>query len=65
MSKLKDGDYILEDGAGWFTVGNASVRIRKTDEGVAVDIYGNQCEFNGEIASAYVFDSELVDDNMG
>jgi hypothetical protein len=57
---LPDDDYNLTDGSGWFEVdGLFSVRIHRTDEGVAVDIYKNGEELDGSIASAYAFDSNL------
>ncbi len=37
---LRDGDYVLIDGAAWFTVGKFSIRIHQTDEGVVVDAQG-------------------------
>ena len=60
--ELKDGDYELVDGAAWFTVKGAAIRIASTDEGVVVDIYRNHKEMEDAVASAYVFDSELADD---
>ena len=56
---LKDADYILDDGAAWFTVGKFSVRIQKTDEGVLVDIYPVGKEADGSIASTYALDDEV------
>lgn len=32
--ELGEGDYVLKDGAAWFTVGNRSVRIVENDAGV-------------------------------
>lgn len=43
----------------WLTVGPASLHIKRTDEGVVVDIYGKGCESEECIASTYAFDSEL------
>lgn len=66
VKKLKDGDYVLSEGTGWFEVKGFAIRIHSTDEGVAVDIYNNK-EMNDPdnggtveaIASAYAFDDEL------
>ena len=60
--ELKEGDYELVDGAAWFTVKGAAVRIHSADEGVVVDIYRNGAEMEDAVASAYVFDSELKSD---
>ena len=32
-------DFELKEGSAWITVGNISVYIRKSDEGVAVDLF--------------------------
>jgi hypothetical protein len=56
--ELKDGDYILTDGAGWFTVGKFAIRIAKTDEGVVCDVYRDGEEDCRALASTYAFDSE-------
>lgn len=57
--ELEDGDYVLTEGRGWFTVKGFSVRIHATDEGVAVDIYQDGKEMNGHISSAYGLDVGL------
>lgn len=57
--ELPDGDYTLKDGSAWFTVGKASVKVQKTDEGVVADIYPLGKEDGEALASAYVFDTEL------
>ena len=51
-------DYILLDDGAWITVKGFAVRIRKTDEGVAVDVYVNGKEDDGPISSAYGLDCE-------
>lgn len=56
---LKDGDYLLKDGAAWLEVDGFSIRVARTDEGVAVDIYKNGHEMEDAIASTYAFTSEL------
>ena len=63
---LHDDDYVLSDGAAWFTVpagfGKAfAVRIHKTNEGVCVDIYPDRFEDEESLASCYAFDSDLED----
>jgi hypothetical protein len=62
MNELKDGDYLLIEGAGWFTVKGFSVRVHMTDEGVIVDIYGQGKEMDSPIASTYAFEHELIED---
>jgi len=57
---LVDDDYTLRadcDGC-WITVGNLSVRIAKTDEGVAVDLYSLGHEDENAIASTYAYFAE-------
>lgn len=43
---LSDGDYILVDGAAWFTVDNFSIRIARLDHDLCVSIYplGQECD---------------------
>jgi hypothetical protein len=58
---LDDGDYVLADGAGWFEVGNFAIRIAKTDEGVACDIYRNHDEMGEALAGCWALDRETED----
>ena len=60
--KISDGDYVLMDGAAWLGVKNFAVRVRATDEGVAVDIYKSGDEMSGAIASTGAFDNEVEDE---
>ena len=56
---LQDQDYTLgKEGRCWITVGNLSVHIVKTDEGVVVDIYPLNKEDCEPIATAYDYDQE-------
>ena len=55
---LTDTDYILTEGAGWFTVKGFAIRIQSTDEGVVVDIFKNG-EYTDTIATTYAFDHEV------
>lgn len=57
--ELKDADYVLAEGAAWFTVKGFSVRIHATDEGVAVDVYAEHQETSDPVASTYAFDHEI------
>jgi len=57
--EIKDGDYVLAEGAGWFEVGGFAIRIKKDDEGVVVDVYKKGREDEDSIVSCYAFDSEL------
>ncbi len=62
--ELKDDDYILSDGAGWFDVDGFAIRIEQTDEGVVVDVYKKgafpwRVDGSGPITSCYAFYSEL------
>jgi len=59
---LEENDYVLVNGAGWFTVGKFSIRIYKTDEGVVADIYPLGQEHEA-IAGTYAFDDEIEEEN--
>lgn len=63
---LSDGDYTLTAGCAWFKVDTFAgpgfaIRIAKTDDGVAVDIYRDGREDEDALASCYAFDGELED----
>ena len=58
-TQLVDGDYVLAEGAAWFTVKGFSIRIHSTDEGVVVDVYKAMEEMNDPVASTYAFDFEV------
>lgn len=60
--RIRDGDYVLAEGAAWLEVKNFAIRVCSTDEGVVVDVYKNGEEMNDVIASAYAFDQEVTDD---
>jgi len=53
-------DYVLKEGeeSVWVTVGNLSVYIIRTDEGVVVDIYPLHDELSECLASTYAFAAE-------
>ena len=54
-------DYTLHPDATscWITVNNISVYLKRTDEGVVVDLYPKGREFGGElIASTWALDNE-------
>lgn len=66
--KLTDGDYTLDDGAAWFTVGPYSVRIRRWTEedvgepsepGLEIRVYPVGEEMEEELTYVEVFDHEL------
>lgn len=45
----------------WIGVKGFSIYIKKTDEGVVVDIYAKDCEDCDSLASCYAFDNEAAD----
>lgn len=53
-------DYVLskEHRSAWIGVGNISVHVMRTDEGVSVDLYAKGMEMETEMASCYAFDKE-------
>ena len=56
---LADHDYVLQEGAAWFTMKTLSVRLHATDEGIVCDIHATDKENDGTIASCYAFFSEV------
>lgn len=56
----EENDYVLEGKAAWITVGNISVYIHKTDEGVVADMYAKHCEEMDDalLATTYAFFAE-------
>lgn len=58
------GDYVAnlaKNDSLWLTVGNASLYIKQTDEGLVVDIYAAGHEDAEPLASTYVFEQELIE----
>lgn len=51
--KLKDGDYVLSEGAAWVESGSFSIRIRHVDGAIYVDIYKNGHEGENPLSTAY------------
>lgn len=60
--ELKDDDYVLVEGRAWFTIGNISVRLTRTDEGVVCDMYPLNNETSDSVASCYAFHSEMEEE---
>jgi hypothetical protein len=66
---LSDGDYTLTDGCAWFEVEvfagkSFAIRIAKTDDGVAVDIYQDGREDEDALASCYALDGDIEEDEI-
>ena len=59
--KLKDGDYVLSEGAAWIEVGKYAIRIRTTQkgDGIGIEVFQNGKEFNDPVDQCWVFDSDL------
>lgn len=55
---LKDDDYVLEEGAAWFTVEGFSVRILSVDEGLWIAVYKNGEEMEDPVASTFAYKGE-------
>lgn len=63
-----NNDYVLEEESCWITVNNISVRVRRTDEGVAVDLYPLGQEFYDSIVGTWALFSEAeeyIEDELG
>ena len=60
-----DTDYELNEDfkSCWITVNNISVYVRRTDEGVAVDLYPVQGETQESIAGTWATFAEASEDN--
>lgn len=56
---LPDGDYVLIDGRGWFTVGKWSVRIAAEAGGIRVEVYADGHEMDEPFAQCWADDSEV------
>ena len=54
------GDFILKEEAQsvWITVNNISVYVRRTDEGVAVDLYPNRMEMEDSLCGTWALFGE-------
>lgn len=55
-----DGDYTLQGTSVWITVGNISVYVRRTDEGVVIDLYPAAREVDECLGSTYAYFSEAI-----
>ncbi len=55
---LETEDWILRGEWVWITVGTLSVQVKRTDEGVVVNIYGLRHEADDPVASTYAFEGE-------
>ncbi len=53
LVKNGDSDYTLKHQSAWITVGNLSVYINRTDEGVVVDIFKKERETDDPITGTY------------
>jgi len=64
LTREGETDYLLEPGAVscWITVGNISVYVMRTDEGVAVDLLPLHREGEAAITSTWALFSEAEDD---
>jgi len=62
MNLASEGEYTLPPGeeSCWITVGLFAVYIRKTDEGIVVDLFESGSEMDNAIAGTYAFDSEVA-----
>ena len=58
--EVKPNDYILNDdfSSVWITVNSVSVHLKRTDEGVVVDLYKKGEEHEDSVASTYAFFNE-------
>jgi len=64
LIRESESDYYLKDNATsvWITVGDISVYVMRTDEGVVVDLYPLDNENDESLASTYAFFSEVTDE---
>lgn len=57
-----ESDYTLESESVWITVKGFSVYLKKTDEGLVVDVHAAGRENEDSIAGTYAYDSELIEE---
>ena len=62
--QIPDGDHTLTEGRAWLTVGPYSVRVNKTDEGIAVDIYALGDEMGELLGATWVHDNDLPEGEL-
>lgn len=62
LAEESESDYILNGESVWITVKGFSVLVKKTDEGVVVDIFAKGKENDDCITSTYAFDDEIGED---
>ncbi len=64
LKRKSDSDYILREGHSsvWVTVDNISVYVRRTDEGVAVDLYPVGEEMEDSLCGTWALFSEAEPD---
>jgi len=64
LIRQNESDYYLKDNENsvWITVGDISVYVVRTDEGVVVDLYPLDNENAESLASTYAFFSEVTDE---
>ena len=55
-------EYTLNDGACWITVNNLSVLIKRTGEGVVIDVYPLNDEMSNAIASTWALFADAEED---
>jgi len=65
LKRKSDSDYILRKGhqSVWITVDNISVYVRRTDEGVAVDLYPVGDEMEDAICGTWALFTEAEPDD--
>ena len=63
LKMVEEGQYVLEEGSCWITVGNLSVFLKREEEGVKIDVYPLNDEMSKAIASSFAFfeDAETED----
>lgn len=61
LDEESDAELVDHADSTWIGVKGFSIYIKKTDEGVVVDIYAKDCEDCDSLASCYAFDAEAAD----
>ena len=62
LSKNSSTEYSLVEQSVWITVDNISVYVRRTDEGVVVDLYPLGEEATESLASCYAYFNEAQEE---
>lgn len=59
--QLFEDDYEIMDDSVWLGMGDFSIRVLKTKNGMITEIYARGCETDEPLATANAFDEDALD----